>query len=47
MMDWLIALPIWLQLAAVLGVLVPLAGAGAWVLLWLIDAATDRRGKRD
>ncbi|WP_018020716.1 hypothetical protein [Corynebacterium doosanense] len=49
-MDWLIGLPLWIQLAATLGLLVPVAGVGAWVLLWVLDTgirmATTRRGKR-
>lgn len=36
-MDWLISLPIWLQLALTLLVLLPVSGLGAALLLWLID----------
>lgn len=50
-MDWLIALPLWVQLAATLAVLVPVAGVGAWLLLWILDTVirllTGRGGGRD
>lgn len=49
-MNWLIGLPLWIQLAATLGLLVPVAGVGAWALLWLLDTGirvlTRRSGKR-
>lgn len=45
-MDWLIELPVWLQLAATLAFVVPLAGVGAWVLLWLLDTVSLRSPRR-
>ena len=45
-MDWLFSLPIWLQLALTLLVLLPLSGLGATVLLWLVDVV-GRVGRRE
>lgn len=42
-MDWLISLPTFVQLALTLVVLLPVAGAVAVVMLWLIDAAASIR----
>lgn len=45
MINWLVGLPLWLQLPVTLLVLIPLTALGSRALLWVIDALTgDNKG---